>query len=281
VKRAFQIGIAIIGLCVFVFAVRHLDLHALFASLRTMNPALALVAMVVVLVGKVGSKALRSQRLLETECRRAGCAAPTLATTTRLLLASHAAGQLAWGPLGFTVRTVALQAKGMPIKAVARVHVAERIAEACGLVAVALVAVAPLGPLQLVASTLALVLLVDLVLISFGFSLARATAWAFASSVADLAVLFLASHAMHVDVSLAPILLAFLAINAAYLLPTPGQLGVQEAAITVAFAAAGIAAPEALACALAYRCVHLVALGLVGVPALIATWLPQRRPVTV
>jgi len=75
-------------------------------------------------------------------------------------------------------------------------------------------------------------------------------------------------------------MLAFLAINAAYLLPTPGQLGVQEAAITVAFAAAGIAAPEALACALAYRCVHLVALGLVGVPALVATWLPQRSQVT-
>jgi uncharacterized membrane protein YbhN (UPF0104 family) len=281
VKRALQLGAAIVGLGVFAFAARHLDIHALVASLRSMKPVSAVVAMMVVLVGKVGTKAVRSHLLITAECRRAGCATPSMFVTARLLFASHAAGQLAWGPLGFTVRTVALQAEGIPIKSVARVHVAERIAEACGLVAVALVAVMPLGSLELVASVLGLVLLADLALISFGPALARATVWAFASSVADIAVLMLASRAMHVELGFVPVVLAFLAINAAYLLPTPGQLGVQEAAITLAFAAAGIAAPEALACALAYRCIHLVALGAVGVPALVVTWLPKRREVAV
>jgi hypothetical protein len=86
------------------------------------------------------------------------------------------------------------------------------------------------------------------------------------------------ARAMHVDAGVAPLVLAFLAVNGACAVPvTPAQLGVQEAAITVAFAAAGIPAPAALACALGYRCAHLVPLALVGVPALIATWAPARR----
>jgi len=274
VKKWLRLGLAVAGLAAVALAARHLDGHAVLASLRAMNPALGTAAMILMIGGKVGAKVLRSQRLLEAECARAGCRAPTLATTARLLYASHAAGQLAWGPLGFTVRSVALEAGGLPVKTIARVHVAERIAEACGLVVVACIALVPVQP---VAAVLALVLLADLMLIAFGPALSRATAWAFASSVADLAVLFLAARAMHVEAGVAPVVLAFLAINVAYLLPTPGQLGVQEAAITLAFATAGIPAPAALACAVAYRCAHLVPLLVVGVPSLLSVWLPQRR----
>lgn len=269
-KKLLAIG----GLIAVAIAARHIDGHEVITSLRAMNPALGLAAMVLMIAGKVGAKVLRSQRLLDAECARAGVPAPTLMTTARLLYASHAAGQLAWGPLGFTVRSVALKADGLPVATIARVHVAERIAELCGIVVVACVALVGIQP---IAAVLALVLLADLVVLAFGGALARATAWAFASSIADLAVLWLASHAMHVDAGVVPVLLAFLAINVAYLLPTPGQLGVQEAAITLAFATAGIPAPAALACAVAYRCAHLVPLLVVGVPALLSVWLPQRR----
>jgi uncharacterized membrane protein YbhN (UPF0104 family) len=111
-----------------------------------------------------------------------------------------------------------------------------------------------------------------------GVALGVATLWALASSVADVAVLWFAARAVHVDVGAAPLVVAFLAVNGACVVPvTPAQIGVQEAAITVAFATAGISAPAALACALAYRCAHLVPLALVGQPALIATWAPARR----
>ncbi|MEP6860765.1 MAG: lysylphosphatidylglycerol synthase domain-containing protein [Deltaproteobacteria bacterium] len=66
---------------------------------------------------------------------------------------------------------------------------------------------------------------------------------------------------------------AFATLPAATCVPiTPGGLGVQEAAITLAFATAGIPVPQALACALAYRCAHLVPLALVGAPALVTSW---------
>ena len=48
----------------------------------------------------------------------------------------------------------------------------------------------------------------------------------------------------------------------------PAQLGVQEAAIVLALAPAGVPAPAALAAALAYRAAHVVPLVLVGLPAL-------------
>jgi uncharacterized membrane protein YbhN (UPF0104 family) len=246
-----------------------------FATLPAMNPALGLAAMTVMIAGKTGAKTLRSQRLLELECARVDVAAPPLGLTARLLAASHAAGQFAWGPLGFGVRTVGLKASGMPLAAIARVHVAERVAEAVGIVAVALVALAAAG--HVVAAAVVAVL-AGAFLVLRGKPFAIASGWAFVSSLADLAVLALASRAMHVDAGVVPLVLGFLAINAATCLPiTPGGLGVQEAAITLAFATAGIAAPQALACALAYRCAHLVPLALVGVPALISTSLAARK----
>lgn len=290
-------GLALAGAAALVLAARHVDVGAIAAALRDMDPLLGTAAMVAMLVGKIGAKVLRSQRLLAVECARAGCAPPPLPVTARLLAASHAAGQLAWGPLGFTVRTISLKADGMPLGTIARVHIAERIAEALGIAAVAVVALA-LAPAAILGSWLGRIAIAGLVLIAAlvavvasvprlrarlaarapaGKALALAALWAFASSLADVAVLLLASLAVHVEVGAAPLLLAFLAVNGVCALPvTPAQLGVQEAAITVAFATAGIPAPAALACALAYRCAHLVPLALVGVPSLIATWAPVR-----
>ena len=244
------------------------------ATLPAMNPALALGAMVAMLGGKTGAKTLRSQRLLERECTRANVPAPSLGLTARMLAASHAAGQLAWGPLGFGVRSVALKAFGVPLAAIARVHVAERIAEAVGIIAIALVALAVGG--HLVAAA-AVAVLGGVFLSLRGKPFAIASGWALVSSLADLLVLALASRAMHVDVGVVPLVLGFLGISVATCVPiTPGGLGVQEAAITLAFATAGIPAPEALACALAYRCAHLVPLAIVGGPALVTAW--KRNP---
>jgi uncharacterized membrane protein YbhN (UPF0104 family) len=293
VKPAIRYAVALAGTAALALAARELDVHAIAAALRDMNPLLGVAAMVAMIGGKVGAKVLRSQRLLAAECARLGCAAPSHATTARLLAASHAAGQLAWGPLGFTVRTIALKADGMPLGAIARVHIAERVAEGIGIAAVAVIALA-FAPAAILGSSLGRIVVGGFALLAVaavavaavpalrarlaarapaGKVLATAALWAFASSLADVAVLFLAARAVHVDAGLGPLLLAFVAINGGCVLPvTPAQLGVQEAAITVAFATAGIPAPAALACALAYRCAHLVPLVLVGVPSLFATW---------
>jgi len=217
-----------------------------------------------VLVAKIGPKVVRSQVLLTASSRRLGLAPPPWAVTARLLTASHAAGQLAWGPLGFTVRTVALCDAGMSLGAVVRVHVAERIAAA----ALAGLAVAASGRLRGLIVRYA----------DTGGALARSSAWAFASSLGDVAVLWLAARGMHVSLDLPTAVLAFLAVNGATAVPvTPAQLGVQESAIVVALGTGGVAAPQALACALAYRAAHIVPLALVGLPALLATWARRCR----
>jgi uncharacterized membrane protein YbhN (UPF0104 family) len=295
---AIRWAIAAAGATVLAYCARHLDFRAVWASMRGIDPAYGLAAALVMIVAKVGAKVMRSQRLQEDACARVGVAAPPLPLTARLLAASHAAGQLAWGPLGFTVRTFALREHGLPIATVARIHVAERIAEALGIATIAAIALALepgaiLGSLvgKLLIGVLAAVVLVAVAALLSksvrgrlaakalgGRALVQATGWAFASSVADACVLALAARGMHVDAGIAPILLAFLAVNGACALPmTPAQLGVQESAIVVAFATAGIAAPAALACALAYRAAHVVPLLAVGVPSLVATWAPQRR----
>jgi len=251
-----------------------------------------------VLVAKIGPKVVRSQVLLTASSRRLGLAPPPWAVTARLLTASHAAGQLAWGPLGFTVRTVALCDAGMPLGAVVRVHVAERIAEAAGLAALALTALA-FAPAAILGSWLGRLLFAGLAAAALaglavaasgrlrglvvryadtGGALARSSAWAFASSLGDVAVLWLAARGMHVSLDLPTAVLAFLAVNGATAVPvTPAQLGVQESAIVVALGTGGIPAPQALACALAYRAAHIVPLALVGLPALLATWARRCR----
>ncbi len=297
-KRVLKWSIALAGFGVLAYFARDLDTAAIKSSILDINPLFGLAAALVMLLGKVGFKVVRSQILLVEECRRVGVPAPTWRVTARLLVASHAAGQLAWGPLGFTVRTLALRDGGMPLLSVARVHVVERIAEAIGIavIAVAVLVIAPDAVLGswfgrvllgvLVAATLAgSVVLISRRLRSrlarhagAGRALASSTLWAFLSSVADVSVLMLVAYGMHVQLDLGTALLAFLAVNGACAIPvTPAQLGVQESAIVVVFTASGIGAPAALAIALAYRAAHVLPLVLVGVPALIATWM-RRSP---
>jgi uncharacterized membrane protein YbhN (UPF0104 family) len=301
-KRVLKWAIAIVGLGVLLYLGRDLDTEALVAAITDIDPRFGIAAALLVVVGKIGAKVIRSQILLVEECRRVGCPAPTLRTTARLLVASHAAGQLAWGPLGFTVRTLALRDGGMPLLSVARVHIVERIAEAIGIavIAVAVLVIAPEAVLgswfgRILLGVLGLAALVGLIAIvsrrlrslfaqhaGAGRALAKSTAWAFASSLADVGVLWLVAHGMGVDLDLGTVLLAFLAVNGVGALPlTPAQIGVQEGSIVVVLAAAGIAAAPALAVALAYRAAHVVPLVLVGLPALLVTWLrraPSRKP---
>lgn len=297
-KRLLTWGVALVGFAVLVYFARDLDPDAIVHSITHIDPLVGLAAALVMLVGKVGAKVVRSQLLLVEECKRIGVAPPTWRVTARLLVASHAAGQLAWGPLGFTVRTLALRDGGMPLLSVARVHVVERIAEAIGIAVIA-VAVLVIAPDAVLGSWFGRILLGVLVAAALagsvvgisrrlrsrlarhagaGRALAKSTIWAFLSSLADVGVLVLVAHGMHVDVDLGAVLLAFLAVNGACAVPvTPAQLGVQESAIVVVFGAAGIAAPAALAVALAYRAAHVLPLVLVGLPALLVTWM-RRRP---
>jgi len=298
-KQILKLAIAIGGFAALAFAARDLDTHALADSIAHVDPVFGLAAVVVMMGAKLGAKVMRSQILLVDQCDKLAIAPPTLTVTARLLAASHAAGQLAWGPLGFTVRTFALREHGMPLRAVARVHIAERIAEALGIATIALVAVI-VAPHAILDSWFGRILLgaLGLIVISAlavavsrrlrgwvgghagaGRALARSACWALLSSVADIGVLMLAARGMHVALDPATAMLAFLAVNGACAVPvTPAQLGVQESAIVVVLATAGIATPPALAVALAYRAAHVVPLAIVGLPSLIATWL--HRPLT-
>jgi hypothetical protein len=278
-RSAIKLAITVASVAALAFAARDLDVASVAEAVRRVDPVFGLLAAFAMLGAKLGAKVVRSQILLAASCRRLGIAPPAWATTARLLAASHAAGQLAWGPLGFTVRTVALCDGGMPLGAVARVHVAERIAEAAGIAALALAAFV-FAPAAIWDAWLGRVLLAALAAAALtgiavglsprlrgfvvrnadtGGALVRSSAWALASSIADVTVLLLAARGMHVAVDLPAALLAFLAVNGACAVPvTP--------------------APQALACALAYRAAHVVPLALVGLPALLATWARRAKP---
>lgn len=304
-SRRWRIGLALVGVAVIVVAARRIDVAALADVLKTIDPVrgalLGGVAMILVIGAKLGAKALRSQVLLDASARRsrarsdAGPAAfdaPTFRTTHRLLVASHAAGQLAWGPLGFTVRTLALRKGGMPLGTVARVHVEERVAEAAGIAVLATVALARggmgasqvgrvtglvlailVGGLALGAVVLALSARVRAAAarsIDAGRALVISSAWALVSSVAELAILWIAASAAGATLDGATTLMAFLVLVGAGTVPlTPAQVGVQESALVVVFTAGGCAAPVALAAALVYRAVHVVPLAVLGIPMLI------------
>jgi uncharacterized membrane protein YbhN (UPF0104 family) len=251
-RTALRLAIAAASLAALAVAARDLDAGAVALAVRRVDPAYGLLAALAMLGAKLGAKVVRSQLLLVASCRRIGLAPPRWAVTARLLAASHAAGQLAWGPLGFTVRTIALCDGGMPLGAVVRVHIAERIAEAAGLAAIALAALA-VAPAAIAGSWLGRVLLAALGAAALaglaiaasrrlrglvvrhadtGGALARASAWALASSLADVGVLWLAARGMQVSLALPTALLAFLAVNGTAAVPiTPAQLGVQESAI--------------------------------------------------
>lgn len=287
-----RIALAVVGIVIAIVALRGIDARAMADAILTIHPLLALLAALLVIGAKVGAKALRSQVLLEASTRRLGIAAPTLATTMRLLVASHTAGQLAWGPLGFTVRTLALRNAGMPLRSVARVHVEERIAEAVGIAVLATVAlvIGGMGTSWVGhAMVIALVILGGLLAVGAvvlalstrvraraaryiddGRAVAISSAWALASSLADLAIIWIAARAAGATLDAPTTLMAFLVLVGAGTVPlTPAQVGVQESALVMVFTAAGVVAPIALTAALAYRVVHVVPLVVLGVPMLI------------
>ncbi|MCE9580542.1 MAG: lysylphosphatidylglycerol synthase domain-containing protein [Deltaproteobacteria bacterium] len=267
-----------------------IDLTSARAAIAGLHPGWVALAIAVVLGAKLGAKVVRSQRALDDV---AGSAAPRWPSTARLLIASHAAGQLAWAPLGFTVRTIALGAHGLSLGAIARVHVLERVAEAAALAAIAalalacaphaagamlapgvttVIALAALAILAIVAATSRRARRAFTALRADRRTLAHVSAWSIVAGAADVAVVALALAAAGQDplaLGLAPPLLAVLALNLACAVPVvPAQLGVQEAAIVLALAPAGVSTPAALAAALAYRAAHVVPLVLVGLPAL-------------
>lgn len=281
-KRALRVALVAIAVVAVAMVARRIDLGAGLAALRGLDVGIVALAGAVVLVVKLGAKVGRSQRVLDDV---AGVAAPAWPRTAHLVVASHAAGHLAWAPLGITVRSIGLSADGLAPKTIARVHLHERLAELAALVAIGALAVAAApgaaGPMLARAATAAAVVAAIVAVAATSRriraaasprTLARASAWSLASALADLAVLALAAAAAGVDVAAlgpAALLLAFLGLNLACALPVvPAQLGVQEAAIVVALGAAGVAPAPALAAALAYRAAHVVPLALVGLPAL-------------
>lgn len=287
-KRAARFALIALVVVALALVARHVDLASARAAIAGLDPGWVAIAIAVVLGGKLGAKVARSQRALDDV---AGAAAPRWPSTARVLIASHAAGQLAWAPLGFTVRTIALGAFGLPLGAIARVHVLERIAE---IVAVAAIAVGALAcaprtaSAVLPATSLIVAISIGLAILAIAIAsgrgrralailradhrtLVRVSAWSLIAGAADVAVIALAIAAAGLDpltLGAAP-LVAVLALNVACAVPVvPAQLGVQEAAIVLALAPAGVPAPAALAAALAYRAAHVVPLVLVGLPAL-------------
>ena len=145
VRRAgpcVRYAIAAVGLAAVAFAARHLDGRAVLQALRSIDPVLGIAAALVMIGAKLGAKVGCAQTVLVEHCAQLGVAAPSWRQTAHVLVASHAAGHLAWGPLGITVRTLALRDFGIPLGVVARVQVAERVAEALGMAAIALATLA-------------------------------------------------------------------------------------------------------------------------------------------
>jgi uncharacterized membrane protein YbhN (UPF0104 family) len=296
VTRAIRIALAVIAVGALVLVATHVDRRAALDALRDLDVAVVALAAVVVLAVKLGAKVGRSQRILD-DVARAG--APRWPSTARLLVASHAAGQLAWAPLGFTVRTLGLRAIGLPLATIGRVHLHERVAELAALIVLggAALACAPhvAGPMLRPGATALLGVAIVIAVIALALvcsnqlrsalvelardrdarrTLARSSTWSLVSGLADLLVLAIAARAAGLDVAAlgpAPILLAYLGLNLGCALPVvPAQLGVQEAAIVLALATAGVPPAPALAAALAYRAAHVVPLALIGLPALVS-----------
>jgi uncharacterized membrane protein YbhN (UPF0104 family) len=308
-RHGLRAAAAIAGLVLLALAARRIDGAALAAALGRLDAARWLLAVAAVLGWKLGAKGLRSQGLLATAAARDGRPAPGFAETARLLLASHAAGQILWSPLGFTVRTIGLARAGWPLASIARVQLGERIAEAVALTAMVALTVAVAGHADLTGSAaiagagallggraglglLALALIAAAAVAAWAGSaplrraarwlgpIGRASLWALLSSAGDLAVLLLAASAVGVPLGLPTALVVFVAVNGATAVPlVPAQVGVMEAAIVVGLSTAGVGAAEGLAVAVAYRAAHVAPLALGGGPGLLALWRATRaRP---
>ena len=286
-RRIIQF-IAMAGtLALVVWAALRLDWSSLTQSLRDLDHGIWLLAVAVGAAWKLAAKAARSHVLTRAVARARKTTPPSLATTTRQYVGTHAVGQLLWPPVGMSLRTVGLVREGMSVVGAAQVQVGERIAEAVALVAMAaltaILAPGALAPLFGAASTAIIVAAVVVAMLGVAFALASsrvrrawaagwrpllwASLWAFVSHVGDVVMLLIAARAAHVPVELAPALVAFLAVNTAAIIPlVPGQLGVLEAAVVLGLAYGGIPAEPALVVALAYRAAYLVPLIVVGLP---------------
>jgi len=295
-----RVGLAVIALGAVVMVARGLDPAAVGDALSGVDLALVAVAAATMVLGKLGAKLGRSQRVVDDVAAAAGVPSMPWPTTARLLLSAHAAGLLAWAPLGFTVRTLGLRDHGLSLPAIARVHIVERLAEIAALVLVgaAAIAVAPAAaahtPSELITGALiaaiAAAALIAAALVSsrvrtwarelrgLGRTLVAAGGWAAIAAAADVVVMAIAARAAGLHLGLPAVMLAFVAVNASSAAPVaPAQIGVQETAVVVALAGAGVPTGPALACALAYRAAHMVPLIVLGLPSLASLGLLRPR----
>lgn len=270
---------------------RRLDLAAAVRGLAHLRLAPWLAAVALVIGAKLGAKLARSHGLLAV----IAAPPPPVATTARVLVASHAAGQLAWAPLGFTVRTLGLRASGLDVRSLVRIHASERLAEAVALIAATLMAL-PLAPARAslgvgagVALAVGAALAVAAVVCGAPRLRARlrgwavptaalgaATGWALVAMAADVAIVALAARAAGAALGLDAALVVAVAIAGGTAVPlTPAQLGVQEAAFVLALGWFGVDAEAGLAVALAYRLAHALPLAAIGGPALAVTLWPR------
>ncbi|MBL8626493.1 MAG: flippase-like domain-containing protein [Myxococcales bacterium] len=270
---------------------RRLDLAAALRGLAHLRLAPWLAAVALVIAAKLGAKLARSHGLLAV----IATPPPPLATTARVLVASHAAGQLAWAPLGFTVRTLGLRASGLDVRSLVRIHASERLAEAVALIAATLMAL-PLAPARAslgVGAGVAIAVGAALAVAAVAYgaprlrarlrgwavpttALGAATGWALVAMAADVAIVALAARAAGVALGLDAALVVAVAIAGGTAVPlTPAQLGVQEAAFVLALGWFGVDAEAGLAVALAYRLAHALPLAAIGGPALAVTLWPR------
>jgi uncharacterized membrane protein YbhN (UPF0104 family) len=292
-----RVGAAVGALALVLWAATQVDWRALWVSLRDLDVGVWLIAVAVGAVIKLGAKIGRSHALVVAVARARGVTPPPLRATARLFASTHAIGQLLWPPVGMSLRTVGLVRDGLSVAAAAEIQVGERIAEAVALAAMAgVMAIAAPGALtRLFGSAgwwilLGLVAVIAVVTVSARSSrrvrrawttgwqpLAVASGFALLSHIGDVVILMLVAHAAHVPVDLPAILVAFVAVNSAAVIPlVPGQLGVLEAAVVFGLAYGGVAAAPALAVALAYRAAYLVPLVVLGLPSALFESLGRR-----
>ncbi len=298
-KTIAKLGAIAGTLTVIAWAGSRLDWPSLIAALGEVDRGIWLVAVAVGLVWKLAAKTMRSHVLVQAIARSRNTAGPSLGTTARQYIGTHAVGQLSWPPLGMSLRTVGLLRDGLPVVAAAQVQVGERIAEAVALVAMAGVtaALAPgaLEPIFGAAGGVIIAALAALTVLGLALALASrrvrrawaagwrplswASLWALLSHIGDVAMLLIVAHAAQVPVELAAALVAFLAVSSAAIIPlVPGQLGVLEAAVVLGLAYGGIPAEPALVVALAYRFAYLIPLAAIGLPFLL--WETRRQTAT-
>jgi uncharacterized membrane protein YbhN (UPF0104 family) len=105
----------------------------------------------------------------------------------------------------------------------------------------------------------------------------RALGWSMLSDAANAVTVGLCLGALGVSVPLAGWFLAMLAARGAGVVPsTPGQFGVQEAAVVGALALVGVDGNRALAVALLHHMAHFIPVTAIGLVELRRQWVPKQ-----